>query len=219
MDAFEMLYTTRAMRRLRNDPIPAEDVARIIDAAIRAPAGGGVLRVRFVAVTDEGTKARVATVWKRAFAARRAGHFGPMLDRLVTAGQEDEAGELRKLIASSQYLADHLAVVPLILFAFGHEDDEASVFPAMWSACLAARALGIGSTFTRILVRDAREEVERLLGAPSGEWMLHGVLPMGRPIGRWDVAPRPPAAEACYAERWGRRVAWRAPTPLWEASR
>lgn len=215
MDVFEALYTTRAMRRLRSDPIAPEDVARIIDAAIRAPAGGGRLRVRFVAVTDDATKRQVAEVWQRAFAARRANHFDPLLDDLVATGHIDDAEKLRKLIGSSQYLADHLAHVPLVLFAFGHADDEASVFPAMWSACLAARALGIGSTFTRILVRDAREEIERLLRAPSAEWMLHGVIPMGYPLGRWDVAVRPPATEACFAERWGQPVRWSAPARPW----
>jgi nitroreductase len=215
MDAFEALHTTRAMRRLRSDRIPPDDVARIVDAAIRAPAGGGVLRVRFVAVTDDETKAETATIWRRAFALRRASHFDPLLDEVVVSGNEDEAVKLRKLIASSQYLADHLAEAPLILFAFGHAEDEASVLPAMWSACLAARALGIGSTFTRILVRDAREEIERLLGAASSGWALHGVVPMGYPLGRWDVAPRPPAPDACYSGRWGQPVEWSAPPARW----
>lgn len=40
MDVYEALYTTRAMRRVRPDPIPAEVQARILDAAVRAPSGG-----------------------------------------------------------------------------------------------------------------------------------------------------------------------------------
>ena len=39
MDIYEALYTTRAMRRVRPDPIPLESQARILDAAIRAPVG------------------------------------------------------------------------------------------------------------------------------------------------------------------------------------
>ncbi|MGE0796656.1 MAG: nitroreductase family protein, partial [Acidimicrobiia bacterium] len=39
MDVYEALYTTRAMRRLRPDPIPLDVQARILDAAIRAPSG------------------------------------------------------------------------------------------------------------------------------------------------------------------------------------
>ena len=37
MDIYEVLYTTRAMRRLKPDPIPYDAQARILDAAIRAP--------------------------------------------------------------------------------------------------------------------------------------------------------------------------------------
>ena len=215
MDAFESLYTTRAMRRLRPDPIAPDDVARIVDAAIRAPAGGGALRVCFVAVTAAETKQAIGAIWHQAFAARRAGHFDRLLAECVAAGDEDGAAKMRKLISSSQYLADHIAEVPLILFAFGAPGDEPSVYPAMWSACLAARALGIGSVFTRILVRDAQEAIERLLGATDPEWRLQGVLPIGYPLGRWGVAPRPPATAACYANRWGEPVTWGDPADRW----
>jgi hypothetical protein len=36
MDVHEALYTTRAMRRVRPDPIPEAVQARILDAVIRA---------------------------------------------------------------------------------------------------------------------------------------------------------------------------------------
>ena len=39
MDLYEALYTTRAMRRLKPDPIPDEVLFQVFDAAIRAPSG------------------------------------------------------------------------------------------------------------------------------------------------------------------------------------
>ena len=39
MDVYEVLYTTRAMRRVKPDPIPQESQARILDAAIRRRLG------------------------------------------------------------------------------------------------------------------------------------------------------------------------------------
>ena len=176
-----------------------------------------MLRVRFVAVTDEVTKQQIAPIWKEAFAARRASHFDPETERLRASGDDEAADKLAKVVASSQYLADHVADAGLILFAFGAPGDEPSVFPAMWSACLAARALGIGSVFTRILVRDACEEVEQILGADDPRWRLQGVLPMGRPLGRWGVAPRPASTDACFGERWGNPVTWSAPHDRWWA--
>ena len=53
MDVFEALYTTRAMRRVKEDPIPDEIIKSMIDSAIRAPSGSNRQDWRFVAVTDQ----------------------------------------------------------------------------------------------------------------------------------------------------------------------
>ena len=39
MDVFEALYTTRAMRRVTEEPIPEEILKQMVDAAVRAPSG------------------------------------------------------------------------------------------------------------------------------------------------------------------------------------
>ncbi len=46
---------------------------------------------------------------------------------------------------SAQWLADHYEDVPLYLFAFvQHDPSGGSIYPAVWSAQLAARAEGVG---------------------------------------------------------------------------
>ena len=50
MDLLEALYTTRAMRRVKTDPISKEIQAKILDAAIRAPTGGNAQGWRFMLV-------------------------------------------------------------------------------------------------------------------------------------------------------------------------
>ena len=52
VDVYEALYTTRAMRRVKPDPIPVEVQERILDAAIRAPSGGNSQTWRFLLVDD-----------------------------------------------------------------------------------------------------------------------------------------------------------------------
>ena len=59
MDLYEALYTTRAMRRVRPDPVPTDVQARILDAAIRAPSGGNQQNWRFLLVDDPVVKARL----------------------------------------------------------------------------------------------------------------------------------------------------------------
>jgi nitroreductase len=37
---FEAMYSARALRRLKPDPVPEEILTKILDAAIRAPSAG-----------------------------------------------------------------------------------------------------------------------------------------------------------------------------------
>ena len=53
---FEAMYTQRAIRHLKPDPIPDELIQQIIDAGIRAPNGGNSQQWGFVVIKDESTK-------------------------------------------------------------------------------------------------------------------------------------------------------------------
>ena len=94
-----------------------------------------------------------------------------------------------------QYLADHFEDVPLLLFAFSRNDrDGGSVFPAVWSAILAARAQGVGSALTNVLDIYRPDTTRAVLGLPRDRgWKLNATVAMGYPKGRWGV---PPAARA-----------------------
>jgi nitroreductase len=39
-DLFEIMATTRSMRRLRPDPVPTELIRKILEAGVSAPSGG-----------------------------------------------------------------------------------------------------------------------------------------------------------------------------------
>ena len=56
MDIYEALYTTRAMRRLKPDPIPDDILKKIVDAGIRAPSGGNSQEWAFLLVRDPDLK-------------------------------------------------------------------------------------------------------------------------------------------------------------------
>ena len=64
MDVYEALYTTRAMRRCRPDPIPEDVQARILDAAIRAPSGGNTQNWRFMLVDDPDVRGRLGPIYR-----------------------------------------------------------------------------------------------------------------------------------------------------------
>ena len=66
-DLFEIIATTRSMRRLKPDPVPPELIRKILEAGTAAPSGGNMRRWRFLVVTDANVKQAVATYYKRAW--------------------------------------------------------------------------------------------------------------------------------------------------------
>ena len=88
MDVYEALYTTRAMRRVRPDPIPEAVQARILDAAVRAPSGGNAQGWRFLLVDDPDVRARLGADLPR---LRR-----PAVDRLLREADRRRRGRPRQ---------------------------------------------------------------------------------------------------------------------------
>jgi nitroreductase len=211
MDLHEALYTTRAMRRLKPEPVPLEVQARILDAAIRAPHIGE--EWRFILVDDPGIRSRLAPLYEQAF-TRLLASYGATPEEM-----EQAPGAMGRVARSGIHLGRHFGEVPLILLGFGKTREGSGVYPAMWSAMLAARAEGIGSTLTGVLQTYFPDEVFQILGVPADEgWYLHGVVPMGYPTGRWGVAPRKPVDEVAARNGWSGPLGFTVPEPLWPAT-
>ena len=66
-DIFHILHTTRAMRRLKPDPVPDELIQKILEAGISAANGGNRQTWRFLVLKDRAVKERVQHFYKRAF--------------------------------------------------------------------------------------------------------------------------------------------------------
>ncbi len=213
MDLTQALYTTRAMRRVRTDPIPTQVVQSMLDAAIRAPSGGNSQIWRFVVVTDPDVRTAVGTLYQDAFAILMERVYGQAVEK---ARQEDDQGTLR-IVSSAKWLADNASQVPLWLFFFARGDPSgASIYPAVWSAMLAARGHGVGTCLTTILGEFKAEETDELLGVPPDRgWQQAAAVSCGYPKGRWGLATRKPVHDVASADRWDNPVPWRVDEPLW----
>jgi nitroreductase len=208
MDICEALYTTRAMRRLKPDPIPYDVQARILDAAIRAPHIGEGWR--FLLVDDAAIKAQLAPLYQQA------------VERLLSQSGVNLADQLKadtregRITRSAYHLARHFAEVPLLLIGFALTREGSGIYPALWSAMLAARAEGIGSTLTGVLQTFFADEVMEILGVPKDAgWTMHGVIPMGYPTGKWGVGARKPVHEVAARNSWQGDLGFTVPEPLW----
>jgi len=200
-DLFDIMATTRSMRRLKPDPIPDELVRRILEAGTYAPSGGNMQRWRFLVVRDPAIKQRVGAYYKRAWdevvsPRYRAGEPAP--------GTNPE--RFARMLDAAQYLADHLHeapvwIVPCMEGASPTRTAGSSIYPAVQNMLLAARALGLGATLTTLYL-NFEKEVEAALGLPA-DVRSYALLPIGYPMGRFGPVRRVPLAEVVYEDQWG----------------
>src|SRR3954451_1259945 len=216
MDVYEALYTTRAMRRVRTDPIPPDVQARILDAAIRAPSGGNTQNWRFMLVDDDGVKAQLGPIYRDCMSQLWATIYKERLEAANAAPNDPEMAQLLRIQRSAQHLADHFEEYPLLLFSFVQFDPTGgSIFPATWSAMLAARAEGVGSSLTSVFMFQL-DKVLDILGVPKPEgWLFSSCVTFGYPTGKWGVAPRRPVHEVSSRTHGGDPLGFEVPEPLW----
>ncbi len=216
MELYEALYTTRAMRRVKPDPIPPDTQARILDAAIRAPSGGNAQEWRFLLVDDPALKVRLGPIYRSCLTQLFDGFYTARREAAEADPDDPESVEFFKMYRSADHLAQNFETYPLLLFAFARSEGAgSSIFPAVWSAMLAARAEGIGSALTSVLAFRA-DEVTGILGIPEDSgWHMTCCVTLGYPTGRWGVAPRRPVDEVAFRNRWGTPLGLEISEPLW----
>ncbi len=217
MELLEALYTTRAMRRVKSDPIPFDVQAKILDAAIRAPSGGNGQNWRFLLLDDPMKKAALAPLYQHAIGILWESIYKSRLDVARADPDNPDSQQLFRVQHSAQWLADNYTDVPLFLFPFcQHDPSGGSIYPAVWNAMLAARGEGVGSCLTSLLGGFHLAETLEILGVPSDEgWHLAGTVSFGYPTGRWGVAARKPVDRVSYRNTWGESVGFSVPEPLW----
>ena len=206
--------TTRAIRRYTDEPVTNDEIETCLRAAQQGPSGGNVQPQQYVVVTEPGPKAEVARWYRTAF-----DRYERSLPEPSALRDEAQAESWRRTRDASRHLADHLDEAPaIVLFlqpliewtprdADGEMDIgrlDASVYPAVQNFCVAARALGIGTSVTTV-IRIHGDEVLAALGVPEGRFEIAALVPMGRPAGRFGVAPRKPADKVTHWNAWGTR--------------
>ncbi|WP_433295694.1 nitroreductase family protein [Pseudonocardia sp. CA-142604] len=196
-----LLSTTRAVRkRLDFDrPVPDDVLLRLIDLAEQTPSGSNQASRRWVVVRDPATKERIAQLYREAGSGVLTG---------LAAGEADE--RRRRVFDSAIHLAENLERVPALVIAtiYGTHDGSGrpglfdSVIQAAWNFCLAARARGIGTSWTTLHLQRA-QEVAELLGIPDGVTQIV-LLPVAYTTGGdFRPAPRRPAGEITFFDQWG----------------
>ena len=201
---FDAIYSQRAVRSLRPDPVPEEHLTRIIEAATKAPSGGNSQPWAFVGINEREMIGKLAVFVQDAFA--------PMYDSALANANPNDPPPYGRL----KWLVDAFDQVPAVILAcyVGREGVErhpreglSSVYPAVQNLLLAARGLGLGATLTGLAINHAngkyKGDVKALLGIPEHVEPLV-LIPIGYPDKeRYGSTTRKPVAEVTHWNSWG----------------
>jgi len=212
LGVFETMSSCRAIRYLKPDPVPDDVVARILDAAVRAPSGSHRQCWHFIVVRDAAVKKRIQELYRQGFDA-----YAKMMSTLPPREGVSEQS-LARVVRSAEHLADHMHEAPLyiipclvnergkirgdgMLQTLGRKSLYASIYPAVQNILLACRALGLGACLTTIHLLY-EEEIAGLLGLPDHvETMC--LVPVGWPAAKFGPVNRVPVRTVSSLDRWG----------------
>ena len=88
-DLFEIMHTTRSMRRLKPDPVPNDLLNKVLEAGTCAASGGNQQTWRFLVIRDPAIRAAASVYYRRGWhevvgPRYRAGGAAPGLDRALS---------------------------------------------------------------------------------------------------------------------------------------
>jgi len=203
----ELLSTTRAVRKRLDlsKQVPREIIDECLELAIQAPTGGNSQTWRWVVVDDASVRSQLAELYVAA-----------ATDYLrLSAEQAEKEGnkQNQRVFSSAQYLADHLAEVPVIVIpclegrppentpASMYSGLFGSIYPAIWSFQLALRSRGLGSALTTLHLAF-EEKASKILQLPPNVMQV-ALLPVAYTIGTsFKRAIRSPAATITHWNSW-----------------
>jgi nitroreductase len=192
MDLFEAIKTRRSTREFSPDPVPAEDVERILDAARHAPSAGNGQPWRFLVVTDQ---ASLQALRDRSIEA---------VERRIDDSEDVPRDTKPEAKAQYRDYAKGVFTAPVFVFVFV----ATARYPesvgydgalAVANVLLAAHALGYGGCFQTSLFPE--DLVRRHFGVPTDYRLICAV-----PIGRAADSPKDPGRRPLHELVWRERA-------------
>jgi nitroreductase len=200
-DLFEIIQTTRSMRRLKPDPVPDALLRQVLEAGTCAASGGNMQAWRFLLIRDQAIKDAAGAFYRKAWHESVAPRY-----RAGAPAPGMSADRFARMLSAAEHLADHIHEAPvwIVPCLSGPRGSGASIFPAVQNMLLAARALGLGATLTTLYLQH-ETAAEAAMGIPDG-YHSYAILPIGFPLGKFGPVRRAPLADVVYADTWGK--AW-----------
>lgn len=215
---FEAMYTARAIRRIKSDPVPDEIITKVLDAAIRAPSGSNAQSWVFIVVKDAEKRKQLGALYQKT---------SSILVKLYEGAKPPphmEQAKYERWWRSVLYLFDHMGEAPVLIVpclkqsvwtnAASLPDDVktrmaaaarlagSSIYPAVQNIILACRAFGLGTVLTTIHA-FYEDEARQILNLPP-DVQSYALMPVGYPRGKHGPISRKPVAEVACLDSYGK---------------
>jgi nitroreductase len=227
-----VMRTTRAMRRLKPDPVPEELLVGLVEAASWAPSGANTQTYSWLVVTEREQIAALEPLWRKVFEL-----YMSTFARLPSETMAPEQKE--RMYRAVGYQAEHFREIPALMVACYDMSRQRRGLLGEWRGAIEAGgslSRGEQATVLRSLKRSADvgeaasifPAVQNLLlsaralglGATMTTWHLmlesrfkrvlgiprtvntYAIVPVGWPRGRFGPVRRKPVEQAIHWQRW-----------------
>lgn len=201
-DLWTVMRSATAVRRYRDEPVPADVLERCLLAASWAPSGGNGQPWKFVVLDSPELRSLITS------AAQRTWEVMKDFYRLPEVGEGADDPKSRTLRTMAEHMRIGGGAPTLVLFCVQPQrgttelQQGGSIFPAVQNFLLAARAQGLGAAIT--LWQDACDaELRGLVGIPK-DWKVATLLTVGWPRGGHRPVRRKPLADVAAVNHWDR---------------
>src|SRR5262249_16693698 len=106
---FEGMYSARALRRFKPDPVSEEIITKILDAAIRAPSAGNSQHWVFVVVRNPELRRQLGLLYRKA-----SDIATPIYQTRASPAHMTEK-QYQRMMSSGAYLWEHIGETPVLL--------------------------------------------------------------------------------------------------------
>ena len=194
-----VIHHTRAMRRLKSDPVPEKLLLELIDAANQGPTGSNKQNASWIIVRDAEQK-------------KKLGELNRIAVNGYIDGVDSSAPERAGIVWAVKWQRDHFDEIPAILIPCLSFDSlpadnwrtgagaGGSIWPAVQNVLLTARSLGLGAALTTLGLSN-RPAAKEVLGLPELVEPF-AIIPVGYPTGKFGPVSRRPLDDVVHFDRW-----------------
>jgi F420 biosynthesis protein FbiB-like protein len=204
MDFFEVVHTQRSIRKFTDQPVPAQMIWEMLDAAIRAPSGSNTQPWGWLVVRDDAKRKAIADAVLEG--------VGDVEAALAEAEKLPTPAARRMRRSSVSFRANVMSAPVLIIPCLVHPTSPtsdidslfagSSIYGAVQNMMLAARAQGLGTVLTTFNMR-IEDVIRHEFNLPDDAKPV-AVIPVGWPGGGEHFGPttRRPVQDVTHWDGW-----------------